>query len=252
MGKTIVRRAGWNARPPKRAFSKLRGVVGVVLHHSGVKGAATGPFTVKGFERHHMDSRGWNAIAYNWLVDDDGVIYEGRGGGIVGGATRGWNSRTESICYTGWGSGEVSQRALDSIKWLVSDIQGRYGRGLWVKGHRDLAATSCPGTSLYHWLQDGMPLKADTAPEQDWAGIIAYVAGLGAAVARRPLSRRRRSRGPAVRLVQTKLNGLGHDAGPVDGVYGRLTASAVRSYQQQSGLKADGVVGKSTWTRMFL
>ena len=228
MSKTVVSRAGWNARPPKRAFSKLRGVVGVVLHHSGVKGAATGPFTVKGFERHHMDSRGWNAIAYNWLVDDDGVIYEGRGGGIVGGATRGWNSRTESICYTGWGSGEVSQRALDSIKWLVSDIQGRYGSGLWVKGHRDLAATSCPGTSLYHWLQDGMPL------------------------ARRPLSRRRRSRGPAVRLVQTKLNGLGHDAGPVDGVYGRLTASAVRSYQKKSGLKADGVVGKNTWARMFL
>jgi len=252
MSRTIVSRDGWNARQPKRAFSKLRGVVGIVLHHSGVKGASAGPATVKSFERYHMDTRGWNGIAYNWLVDADGVIYEGRGAGVSAAATRGWNSRTESICYTGWGSGEVSQRALDSIKWLVSDIQGRYGRGLWLKGHRDLAKTACPGTNLYHWLQAGMPLVSDSVPEQDWGGIKAHIASLGAAVSRRPLSAMRRSKGEAVRLVQQHLSGLGHDPGPVDGIFGRLTAGAVRSYQKSVGLKADGVVGKHTWARMFL
>jgi hypothetical protein len=54
-------------------------VQGVVLHHSGVKNGPKGLAALKAYERFHMDSRGWNAIAYNWLVDEDGVIYAGVG-----------------------------------------------------------------------------------------------------------------------------------------------------------------------------
>ena len=68
----------------------------------------------------------------------------------------------------------------------------------------------------------------------------------------KPLSRRRRSRGQAVRLVQRHLNGLGFECGPVDGVYGRMTADGVKAYQRSVGLQPDGVVGKHTWSRMFL
>ena len=211
-----------------------------------------GPAQVKNFERYHIRTRGWRGIAYNWLVDSDGVIYEGRGSNKVGGATRGWNSKTESICYTGWGAGEVPDRALDSIRWLVGYIQGIHGNNLWVKGHKDLASTACPGKTLYNWLQDGMTVDEDKTPNVDWEAIRRYVDALGAAVARRPLSARKRSRGQAVRLVQRHLNGLGFDCGPVDGVFGRQTAAAVRAYQRSVGLKSDGVVGKHTWARMFL
>lgn len=252
MSKTVVNRAGWDATAPAKPFTRRRRTQGIVLHHSGVKSANPGPAQVKNFERYHMQTRGWRGIAYNWLVDADGVIYEGRGHGVVGGATRGWNSRTESICYTGWGSGDVSERALESIAWLVSDLQSRHSNKLWVKGHRDFASTSCPGTTLYHWLQDGMELKKDQQPEIDWLGIRAYIDALGRAVALRPLSRRRRSKGQAVRLVQRHLNGLGFDCGPVDGVYGRKTVAGVKAYQRSVDLKADGVVGKHTWARMFL
>lgn len=251
MGKTVVSRSGWEATPPKSPFTKRRSTQGIVLHHSGVKSAQPGPGQVKAFERYHMRTRGWRGIAYNWLVDADGVIYEGRGHGVVGGATRGWNSSTESICYTGWGSGVIPERALESIHWLVSDIQSRHGNRLWVKAHRDFASTSCPGTTLYQWMQGGMELKKDSEPEVDWLAIRRYIDALGAAVARRPLSRLRRSRGQAVRLVQRHLNALGFDCGPVDGVFGRKTTAGVKAYQRDVGLKADGVVGKHTWARMF-
>ena len=52
--------------------------------------------------------------------------------------------------------------------------------------------------------------------------------------------------------MQRHLNGLGFECGPVDGVYGRMTVEGVKAYQRHVGLKPDGVVGKHTWSRMFL
>ncbi len=54
--------------------------------------------------------------------------------------------------------------------------------------------------------------------------------------------------GPAVHDVQSRLDALGF---PVDGdepaVYGPATESAIRAFQQQRGLIADGAVGAETW-----
>lgn len=252
MSKTIVSREGWDATPPARPFTPRRRTVGVVLHHSGVRAAKPGPGTVRSFESYHMGVKKWRGIAYNWCVDADGIIYEGRGGGVVSGATRGWNSSTESICYTGWGGSEVPDRALDSIRWLVGDIQGRYGNNLWVKSHRDLGRTSCPGAFLANWLKEGMEVEQDRRPDNDLDEVKKYIADMGETVRRRPLSRRRRSRGEAVRLVQRHLNQLGFDCGAVDGIFGRMTAAGVKAFQRSAGLKVDGVVGKNTWARLFL
>ena len=77
------------------------------------------------------------------------------------------------------------------------------------------------------------------------------MSALGEQVAAKPLSRRRRSRGKAVELVQRQLRDKGHDPGGVDGVYGRMTAAAVKGFQRHRGLKADGVVGRNTWNALF-
>ena len=34
---------------------------------------------VRGTQNYHMDSLGWSDIGYNYLIGDDGRIYEGRG-----------------------------------------------------------------------------------------------------------------------------------------------------------------------------
>ncbi len=59
-----------------------------------------------------------------------------------------------------------------------------------------------------------------------------------------------RIRGEAVREVQQRLRRLGYRAGAVDGIYGPLTAGAVRAFQQRSGLTIDGVVGPQTWAAL--
>lgn len=43
--------------------------------------------------------------------------------------------------------------------------------------------------------------------------------------------------------VQSALQALGYDVGPVDGIYGRRTAAAIRRYQDDEGLPATGTIG---------
>ena len=55
------------------------------------------------------------------------------------------------------------------------------------------------------------------------------------------------SNDPAVRDLQEALKVLGFDPGPVDGVFGAQTESAVKNFQQAREIPADGVVSRVTW-----
>ena len=52
---------------------------------------------------------------------------------------------------------------------------------------------------------------------------------------------------PAVRDLQEALKALGYDPGPIDGIFGTKTESAVKKFQQAREITADGVVGRVTW-----
>lgn len=58
---------------------------------------------------------------------------------------------------------------------------------------------------------------------------------------------RRGSTGEAVRAAQSQLASRGVSL-EVDGIFGPLTDAAVRTYQEQRGLAADGIVGPQTWS----
>jgi len=251
-----VTRERWGARTPTKGWTWLRPsrVEGVVVHHSGVKDGSTGAAAVQAFERHHMTTRGWSSIAYNWLVDVDGTIYEGRKNGAVGGATKNWNFKTESVCYIGDGDEALSAQAINGLKSVIDYLQVKYGGTLWVKAHRDFASTSCPGTLLHEWVSTGTPaavVPGGVAPPVDWGELIRYFYLVGKQLLMYPL--KRGARGSVVRLVQEALNRKGFEAGHVDGVFGWRTKRAVREFQRSRGfLKANGVVSKKTWDALFL
>jgi peptidoglycan hydrolase-like protein with peptidoglycan-binding domain len=50
--------------------------------------------------------------------------------------------------------------------------------------------------------------------------------------------------------LQRLLIEHGHDPGPVDGVFGPRTDAAVRAFQVERGLAADGIVGPLTWAAL--
>ena len=53
-----------------------------------------------------------------------------------------------------------------------------------------------------------------------------------------------------VSLCQTRLAAHGFPCGAVDGIYGRNTESAVRSFQAYARLDADGICGPKTWAAL--
>ena len=58
------------------------------------------------------------------------------------------------------------------------------------------------------------------------------------------------SRGEEVRTTQEKLKRWGYYTGNVDGIYGSLTVSAVKKFQQKNGLSVDGIAGPKTLAAM--
>jgi N-acetylmuramoyl-L-alanine amidase len=54
------------------------------------------------------------------------------------------------------------------------------------------------------------------------------------------------SRGEDVKKVQQRLKNWGYYKGEVDGIFGSATLAAVKYFQKQNGLAADGIVGPKT------
>lgn len=50
--------------------------------------------------------------------------------------------------------------------------------------------------------------------------------------------------------IQTALKNAGFYSGAIDGKIGRKTKEAIKEFQKANGLKADGIVGKQTWSKL--
>jgi peptidoglycan hydrolase-like protein with peptidoglycan-binding domain len=58
-------------------------------------------------------------------------------------------------------------------------------------------------------------------------------------------------RGPAVRALQLQLRAKNRAVLNVDGVFGETTARAVVAFQRHAGIRADGIVYRSTWRNLL-
>lgn len=171
----IITRAEWGARPPKSTPVKIHTPTPELwLHHTASSGSG-GAARVKQIQDFHMDVRRWNDIAYSFLVDLSGDVYEGRGAGIRGGHTRNHNSISHAICVLGhYDMYNPTDAALTAVADLV-----RHGasEGWWPNqltgGHRDAsgASTSCPGKNLHKKIPgiNKAALEDELTPEQSQA-----------------------------------------------------------------------------------
>lgn len=57
--------------------------------------------------------------------------------------------------------------------------------------------------------------------------------------------------GEEVRYLQQKLYSKLYNVGTIDGIFGKQTQQAVKEFQAENGLIADGIVGKNTWAAIL-
>jgi len=144
-------------------------VTHILIHHTATPNTDTDwPARVRSIWNYHTYDRGWGDVGYNYLIDPNGIIYEGRAGGddVIAGHVSGHNTGTMGVAFLGTFSDvEPTDAALDSVELLIAwkssqkgieplesstDYAGSYYAN--IAGHRDLAATECPGEDLYGLL----------------------------------------------------------------------------------------------------
>lgn len=167
--------------------------------------------------------------------------YKKLGASIYHGSNTIWNKYTS---LTGQVGGVLSIRPGTAV-FMVNDNR-RTHIGLYIGGGKCIEAqgtrTGVVMSDISRWDEWGQ------LTDVDYTGIPADTVEVELPVLRKG------STGAAVKELQTALAAEGYDIGKkkdgtplIDGIYGSETLSAVRSYQYDHGLPADGIVGPLTW-----
>ena len=157
------------------------------MHHTASANGADPIGTMRGVYSFHTSSeKGWPDVAYNFFIDQDGVVYEARTGSFAGpveaSATGGNQGFAQLVCLLGdFTSQNPTDAALASLNSTLAWLADRYsldtspdaqttftsrGSNRWsegtvvtastISGHRDMSQTACPGDTFYPYLVENV------------------------------------------------------------------------------------------------
>lgn len=165
----IISRKGWGANETWATREPVyRTPTHFVIHHTVTTNTPADPaYIVRAIYRYHAVSREWGDIGYNFLIDRQGNIYEGRkgGDGVVGVHAGDFNYGSVGIALLGdyrtVGMTPAMKEALVSLMAWEADRFGINPLEMShfvhrefpnVVAHRDLWSTICPGDRVYQAL----------------------------------------------------------------------------------------------------
>jgi hypothetical protein len=153
----LVTRAAWGARKP-RSVTPLDpdDFKGAAVHYTAMDADRVWDHhdcasRVRGVQRFHMDTRGWQDIAYNFLVCQHGYVFEGRGWGVRSAGQTWGNDSHVAVCFLGGDTArdDVTPAGRDALGEILRAIGGE------VRPHSYFSATPCPGDELRGYIETG-------------------------------------------------------------------------------------------------
>jgi hypothetical protein len=192
----VILRAGWGADESLRFDSSGKEVwppafypvQKLIVHHTATQNGDPNPAaTIRSIYYYHAVTEGWGDIGYNFLIDEQGRIYEGRHSvnppsssppgedarafGVTGAHASGFNSGTVGIALLGTltdrDATPAARHALEQLLAWEADRHGIAPEGSTlytnpvsgtqatfpnIAGHRDVNSTECPGGAFYATL----------------------------------------------------------------------------------------------------
>ncbi|XP_066121420.1 peptidoglycan recognition protein 1 [Saccopteryx bilineata] len=156
----IVPRKEWRALP-SRCIQELKLPVRyVVVSHTAGSSCDTPALCrqqAQNVQHYHAQTLDFCDVGYNFLIGEDGLVYEGRGWNTKGdhaGVT--WNPISIGITFMGnYMERSPPPRAIRAAKSLLACgvARGALLSNYEVKGHRDVQQTLSPGDQLYEIIQ---------------------------------------------------------------------------------------------------
>lgn len=121
------------------------------------------------------------------------------------------------------------QRKLKKLSYILSDKEGFFG----------------PNTerAVKQFQQDRGLLVDGIIGEETWEDLVeaSYTFGSRTIYLKNPSLR-----GDDIKTVQLWLRTVGFNPGPIDGVYGKQTESSLKHFQENVGLRSDGIISTDT------
>ena len=134
------------------------------------------------------------------------------------------------------------QKRLKTLGYLKESADGSYGEKtkaavLAFQTNNGLKATGIAGTDTLDAIYSQNAIKAGQS-SSDNAGNTNDTLRVG-------------DEGSSVTSLQKKLHELGYYDGKINGIYSNLVSEAVKAFQSNNGLKADGVAGPDTLKKLY-
>lgn len=249
----LYTRKEWGANPPKRTPSKIKEIKGLAVHWSAfpvAKNVEEEINQVRRIQDLHQITRGWNDIAYSFLVGNSGNVYVGRGmknrtasqGGRSKSQTNYNNAYYLSVCWLGGANNTdaPSKKAVRAVKELWDEIGGD------LLPHSYFKDTECCGDAWRTLIENN--LEYDTKTEENIKNIV---------VERDLYNWSKGDKGKDVKRIQMMLNSMPKLLKKKlveDGIFGGKTEAAVILFQKKyfaGQYEPDASVGVITYCKLL-
>ena len=164
---SVVTRDQWcpNNQCPPNSNPVYTNVKFLIVHHTATpNNESDWAARVRQIWDYHVNTRGWADIGYNYLIDQNGLMYVGRGEDVKGAHFSGHNSETCGVAYLGtfssfdppqvmhdkmteYAAFKCCEKNLDPLGTAYHASSGLTLHT--ISGHRDGGNTTCPGDRLY-------------------------------------------------------------------------------------------------------
>lgn len=154
----VESRESWGAQPARPHLMHLHAVEQMTIHHAGSQGGSTGAAQFRGWQNWHMSGQGWGDIAYHLIIGVDGTVHEGRDPDYEGDSGTPYDTTGHLLVVLegNFDHEKPTQSQLESLTGVLAWASEEYGIPTsTIAGHRDHAATTCPGTHLHALIESG-------------------------------------------------------------------------------------------------
>ena len=141
----------WGAAPIQGQLVEHQ-IERLTVHHTAVvMGSNTmAPSRIRSYQNYHQGS-GWPDVAYHYLIDANGHIYEGRPVSARGDTFTEYDPTGHFlVCCDGhFDKQSIPAAQVASLANVLAWAAVRFGVGpATIAGHREYASTTCPGSNL--------------------------------------------------------------------------------------------------------
>ncbi len=152
-------RDAWGARPIDGRLT-AHVPVRLTVHHTAsvLSSDAAAPGYVRDHQAFHQLEKGWPDLAYHFVIDAAGVVYEGRPVGAVGDTGTDYDPTGHLLvaCEGNFSRHDVPDPQREALVDVMAWAATTYAIDpATVTGHRDWVPTACPGTAMYELVADG-------------------------------------------------------------------------------------------------